>query len=64
MVPPQWVCVKDVKVKNFNYHKIKTPDTLSIESFLLIEIKSVRIIQPLPLQQRSQQPLQVHQPSL
>ena len=46
-----------------NYNK-KNSRYIKYREFSIIEIKSIRIIQPLPLQQRSQQPLQEHQPSL
>ena len=65
MVPPQWLCVKNVKTVNkLTITNKKNSRYIKYREFFIIEIKSIRIIQPLPLQQRSQQPLQVHQPSL
>ena len=64
MVPPQWLCVKNVKTVNNLTITNKNSRYIKYREFFIIEIKSIRIIQPLPLQQRSQQPLQVHQPSL
>ena len=58
MVPPQWLCVKDVKTVNkLTITNKKNSRYIKYWEFFIIEIKSIRIIQPLPLQQRSQQPL-------
>lgn len=64
MVPPQWVCVKNVKTVNYLTITNKNSRYIKYREFFIIEIKSIRIIQPLPLLQRSQQPLQGHQSSL
>ena len=44
--------------------KYKNSRYIKYREFSIIEINFIRIIQPLPLQQHSQQPLQEHQPSL
>ena len=63
MVSSQWLCSKNAKVESLIYNK-KNSRYIKYQEFSIIEIKSIRIIQPLPLLQRSQQPLQEHQPSL